>query len=52
MLLQRRKYMVIWKYFDIIDESKRYQDRPLFKYRLSILLEIYCKLQKTEKSGL
>jgi hypothetical protein len=29
--------MVLSKYFDIIVESKRYLDRSLFKYRLSIL---------------
>src|SRR5918992_3500583 len=29
--------MVISKYFDIIDESKWYQNRSLYKYRLSIV---------------
>jgi hypothetical protein len=29
--------MVISEYYDIIDESKRYQKRSLYKYQLFIL---------------
>jgi hypothetical protein len=38
--------MVIVKYFSIIDESKGYQDRSFYNYRLFILEDI--SLQITE----
>jgi predicted DNA-binding protein YlxM (UPF0122 family) len=41
--------VVLRKYFGIIDESRRYQDRSLFKYQLSILLEIYLQISEDRK---
>jgi predicted HTH domain antitoxin len=41
--------VVIRKYFDIIDESKWYQDRSLYKYRLSILLEIHLQISEERR---
>jgi hypothetical protein len=42
--------MEISKYFDILDESKWYQDRSLFKYRLSILLGKFAVIKRQKKA--
>jgi len=41
--------VVIRKYYDIIDESKWYQDRSLYKYRLSIILEINLQISEERR---
>src|SRR5215212_2624556 len=41
--------LVIRKYYDIIDESKWYQDRSLYKYRLSIILEINLQISEERR---
>jgi polyhydroxyalkanoate synthesis regulator phasin len=41
--------MIIRKYFDIISESKRKQDRSLYKYQLSILEEYNLQITEERK---
>ena len=49
VLLYRGKQGVIRKFFNIIDESKWYHNRSLFKYRLSILLEEYLQITEDRR---
>jgi hypothetical protein len=43
--------MVISKYFDILDESKRHQDRSLYKDLLSILEEHHLQRAKKKEGN-
>ena len=42
--------MVISKYFNIVDESKRYQGRSLFKYRLFIILGKLADIKRPKEA--
>ena len=41
--------MVLRRYFSIIDESKWYEDRSFYKYRLSILEEYYLQIRQERR---